>query len=243
MTNSYDSNICSEIEARYHALRDVIKKATASFPVADATVVLVAVTKQHAAERIACLLQRGHRVFAENRVQEALEKWPSLRQAYADTELHLIGPLQTNKVRQAVGLFDVIETLDRMSLADALQAEAARIGKIQRCHIQVNIGEEPQKSGIAPRELSAFYAYIRTLPSLNVEGLMCIPPEDVAPAPYFELMRRYRQQLDLPALSMGMSGDFEMAIRFGATHVRIGTALMGSREEGKKNAPGSDPDA
>jgi hypothetical protein len=192
---------------------------------------LVAVTKQQAVEKIKPLLERGHRFFAENRVREAQEKWPALKMVHPEVELHLIGALQTNKVRASVALFDVIETLDRLALADAIEKEAARLGKMQRCFIQVNIGEEAHKAGVPPAALEDFTTYIRTLPHIALEGLMCIPPEGEAPAPYFALMREYQQRLGLPTLSMGMSGDFEEAVRFGATHVRIGTALMGSRSQ------------
>ena len=221
--------VYSEIEERYNHLEGVIKKARHDFPLAAPQVTLLAVTKQQPIENIASLIRLKHRFYAENRVAEAAEKWPELKKNVSGIELHLIGPLQTNKARQAVALFDVIETLDRNSLADALDKEAKRAGKKQRCYIQVNIGEESQKSGVLPSNLPALYRYAGSLSFLSVEGLMCIPPEGAPPAPYFACMRSYQQQLGVAALSMGMSGDFETAIRFGATHVRIGTALLGAR--------------
>jgi pyridoxal phosphate enzyme (YggS family) len=184
--------------------------------------VLIAVAKTHGPERIRPLLEAGHRVFGENRVQEALGKWPALKADYPDIQLHLIGPLQTNKVRDAVGLFDVIHTLDRPRLADALRAAERKPDLL----VQVNTGEEPQKAGIAPLEAPALIAAARDLP---VKGLMCIPPADIAPAPHFALLAKIAKANGLSWLSMGMSADFEIAIRFGATHVRVGSALFGER--------------
>jgi PLP dependent protein len=181
---------------------------------------LIAVGKTHGPERIRPLLEAGHRVFGENRVQEAQGKWPALKAEFPDIELHLIGPLQTNKVRDAVELFDVIHTLDRPKLADALRAAERRPDLL----VQVNTGEEPQKAGLAPEETAALIAATRDLP---VKGLMCIPPADVAPAPHFALLAKLAREGGLDWLSMGMSGDFEIAVRFGATHVRVGTALFG----------------
>ena len=189
---------------------------------------LVAVTKTHGAERIRPLLEAGHRVFGENRVQEAQAKWPALKSEFPDIELHLIGPLQTNKLRDALGLFDVIQTLDRPRLADALAAEAARGAPVPDLLIQVNTGEEPQKAGVAPTDAPALIALARES-GLKVKGLMCIPPADVAPAPHFALLAKIAREHGMPLLSMGMSADFETAIRFGATHVRVGSALFGAR--------------
>jgi pyridoxal phosphate enzyme (YggS family) len=189
---------------------------------------LIAVTKTHGAERIRPLLDAGHRVFGENRVQEALGKWPPLKEAYPDIELHLIGPLQTNKVREAVGLFDAIHTLDRAKLADALQKEIGHSGRKPVLFVQVNTGEEPQKAGIAPKLAPALIATAREL-GLPLKGLMCIPPVDVEPAPHFALLAKIAEEHRLSLLSMGMSADFETAIRFGATHVRVGSALFGPR--------------
>jgi pyridoxal phosphate enzyme (YggS family) len=190
---------------------------------------LVAVTKTQDENRIRAACQAGHRVFGENRVQEAAGKWPALKRDYPDTELHLIGPLQTNKVREAVALFDVLETLDRPKLAHALQAEMARGGRAPLLFIQVNTGDEPQKAGVAPQDAPGFIALCRDELALPVEGLMCIPPLEEAPAPHFALLAKLARAHGLPLLSMGMSGDFETAIKFGATHVRVGTAIFGER--------------
>ncbi len=215
---------------RYDLLNDEITTIMQQHPLAAHKIMLLAVVKQQPLEKIKMLLAHGHRFFAENRVQEAASRWPDLKQDYPNVELHHIGTLQTNKARDAVALYDVIETLDRISLAKALNKEALTIGKIQRCMIQVNIGEEPQKGGVMPEELEAFIAQCQTYHNLAIEGLMCVPPIDVPPAPYFALLRKWQQRLELPYLSMGMSGDYAEAIRFGATHVRVGTKLMGERE-------------
>jgi pyridoxal phosphate enzyme (YggS family) len=190
---------------------------------------LVAVSKTVPADGIAEALAAGQRLFGENRVQEAQGKYPALKQQWPDIELHLIGPLQTNKVREAAALFDCIETLDRIRLADALAAERARGGRVPRLFIQVNTGEEPQKAGIAPRALGALLSHARDQLKLPVEGLMCIPPHDEDAAPHFALLAKLARDHGLSSLSMGMSGDFELAIRFGATHVRVGSALFGAR--------------
>jgi pyridoxal phosphate enzyme (YggS family) len=190
---------------------------------------LVAVTKTHGADRVRPLLDAGHRIFGENRVQEAQGKWPALKSEYPDIVLHLIGPLQTNKLRDALALFDVIETLDRPKLAHALKAEAERGQRIPDLFIQVNTGEEPQKAGVTPSDAPALIALARDELGLPVKGLMCIPPADIAPAPHFALLAKMAEENRLPLLSMGMSADFEIAIRFGATHVRVGSALFGAR--------------
>ena len=192
-------------------------------------VTLVAVSKGHPADRALAALVAGHRTFGENRVQEAQAKWPALKSAYADVTLHLIGPLQTNKVRDAVRLFDVIETVDREKLARALAAEMARQDRRPQLFVQVNIGEEPQKAGVPPRDADAFLALCRDELRLEIAGLMCIPPADREPAPYFALLREIARRNGIPALSMGMSGDYETAIRLGATLVRVGTAIFGTR--------------
>ena len=189
---------------------------------------LVAVTKTHGVERIRPLLDAGHRIFGENRVQEAQGKWPALKSEFPDIELHLIGPLQTNKLRDAIALFDVIQTLDRPKLVQALKIEAERGHPIPDLLIQVNTGEEPQKAGVAPGDAPALIALARGLP---VKGLMCIPPADTAPAPHFALLAKIAGEHGLPWLSMGMSADFETAVRFGATHVRVGSALFGVRDQ------------
>ena len=192
-------------------------------------ITLVAVSKTHAVERIEPVIAAGHRVFGENRVQEALSKYPDLKARYPDLAVHLIGPLQTNKARDAVRLFDVIETLDRPKLARSLAKEMDKQGRRPACYIEVNTGEEPQKSGVLPGETDDFVRLARDEIGLPVEGLMCIPPFDEEPALHFALLRKIAERNGLPCLSMGMSADFETAIRFGATHVRIGTAIFGPR--------------
>ena len=170
----------------------------------------------------------GQRLFGENRVQEAQAKFPALKGEFPDLELHLIGPLQTNKVKEAAALFDVIQTLDRVRLADALAAERERSGRCPRLFLQVNTGEEPQKAGVMPREAAALIDHARKL-ELPLEGLMCIPPADDDAAPHFAFLAKLARDHGLKNLSMGMSGDFELAVKFGATHVRVGTAIFGAR--------------
>ena len=190
---------------------------------------LIAVSKGHGQERVLPALQAGHRIFGENRVQEAKAKWPDLRARFADVELHLIGPLQTNKVREALALFDAIHSLDRLKLAEALAAEMEKTGKRPQLFVEVNTGEEAQKAGIAPRDTVAFVRQCRDGLALPVVGLMCIPPAGEEPALHFALLKTLARECGLASLSMGMSEDFETAIRFGATHVRIGTAIFGQR--------------
>ena len=192
-------------------------------------VTLVAVSKTHGAERVRELLDAGQRVFGENRVQEAQEKFPALKADYPDLELHLIGPLQTNKARDAVALFDVIQSVDRERLAATLAKEMERAGKRLACFIQVNTGEEEQKAGILPADLDAFVASCRDVHKLPVVGLMCIPPVDEEPALHFALLRKMAERNGLTKVSMGMSADYETAVRLGATHVRVGSALFGAR--------------
>jgi pyridoxal phosphate enzyme (YggS family) len=189
---------------------------------------LVAVSKTVAEDGVREALAAGQRVFGENRVQEAQGKFPALKSEFPDLELHLIGPLQTNKVKDAAALFDVIQTLDRDRLADALAAERDRTGTCPRLFVQVNTGEEPQKAGVLPRETAALVAHARAL-KLPLEGLMCIPPADDDAAPHFALLLKLAREHGLHNLSMGMSGDFELAVKFGATHVRVGSALFGAR--------------
>jgi len=195
-------------------------------------ITLVAVSKVQPAERIEAVLAAGHRVFGENRVQEAAARWPALRERYRDVELHLVGPLQTNKARQAADLFDVIGALDRPRLARKLAEVFAATGRALPCYIQVNTGEEPQKAGVPPEGADAFIAECRDTHGLPVAGLMCIPPVSEAPAPHFALLREIAERNGLAGLSMGMSDDFETAIGFGATIVRIGSALFGARDYG-----------
>jgi pyridoxal phosphate enzyme (YggS family) len=192
-------------------------------------VTLVAVSKTHGPERVRELLEAGHRIFGENRVQEAQDKFPALKAECPDLELHLIGPLQTNKARDAVALFDVIQSVDREKLAGVLAKEMARSGKRPDCFIQVNTGEEEQKAGILPADLEAFVASCRDLHKLPVVGLMCIPPVDEEPALHFALLAKMAKRNGLSKLSMGMSADYETAVRLGATHVRVGSALFGAR--------------
>ncbi len=192
-------------------------------------VTLVAVSKMQPAGRIAAALAAGHRVFGENRVQEAVGRWTPLRERYPDLALHLIGPLQTNKVRDAVALFDVIETVDRPKLAETMKREMTRQQRQLSCYIQVNTGEEEQKAGIPPDEAEAFVARCRDEIGLNITGLMCLPPVGEEPALHFALLREIARRCGLTGLSMGMSGDFETAIELGATHVRVGTAVFGTR--------------
>ncbi len=190
---------------------------------------LTAVSKTQPPEAIDEALAAGQRVFGENRVQEAQGRWNCRRDGIAGLELRLIGPLQSNKAADAVALFDVIETLDRPKLADALAAAGARAGKPVRVLIQVNTGAEPQKAGVLPDETPGLIGYARAA-GLIVEGLMCIPPADEAPGPHFALLRKIARRNGLETLSMGMSGDYETAIRFGATHVRVGSSLFGERK-------------
>jgi pyridoxal phosphate enzyme (YggS family) len=192
-------------------------------------VTLVAVSKTHGADRVRELLAAGHRVFGENRVQEAQAKFPDLKSAYPDLELHLIGPLQTNKARDAVELFDVIQSVDREKLAAALVKEMDRAGRRPACYVQVNTGEESQKAGILPKDLDAFVAACRERHKLPIVGLMCIPPVDEEPALHFALLHKMAARNGLTKLSMGMSADYETAVRLGATHVRVGSALFGAR--------------
>ena len=193
-------------------------------------VTLVAVSKTHGADKVRALLAAGHRVFGENRVQEAEDKFPALKAEFPDLELHLIGPLQTNKAREAVALFDVIQSVDRERLAVTLAKEMARANKRPVCFIQVNTGEEPQKAGVLPADTDAFVALCRDVHKLPVVGLMCIPPVDEEPALHFALLTKIAQRNGLAKVSMGMSADYETAVRLGATHVRVGSALFGARE-------------
>ena len=192
-------------------------------------VTLIAVSKQQPEDRIEAALGSGIRIFGENRVQEAQMRWQARRPLYPDLHLHLIGPLQSNKAGDAVALFDVLHTIDRPKIATALKIEMNKQNRELPCFIQVNTGEEPQKAGIAPTEVGDFLAYCRTDVRLNICGLMCIPPIDEEAAMHFALLKSLTERFALPQLSMGMSGDFEEAISFGATHIRVGSALFGSR--------------
>lgn len=191
-------------------------------------VTLIAVSKTQPASRIVALIAAGHRVFGENRVQEAQEKWPAIRERHPDVKLHLIGQLQSNKAEEAVALFDAIHSVDRDSLVAALARAMAKAGRRPGCFLQVNIGDEPQKGGCAVADLPALLAAARTA-GLPIAGLMAIPPEGVEAAPYFALLAKLARRHDVGGLSMGMSADYDSAIMCGATHVRVGTALFGER--------------
>jgi pyridoxal phosphate enzyme (YggS family) len=214
---------------RLAAIRARIGKAHQRFGPPPERVNLVAVSKTFGAGDIRPFLDAGQRIFGENRVQEAAAKWPELRASYDGIELHLIGPLQSNKTREAVALFDVIETVDREKIAVALAAELQRSGRRPRLLVQVNVGLEPQKAGIPPDEAVSFVARCREVHGLPIEGLMAIPPEGVPPGPYFAQMAGLAGEIGANILSMGMSADFETAIAMGATHVRVGSALFGQR--------------
>jgi len=214
----------------YRDIQDRIAAAAKTAGRDPAEVTLTAVTKTHGEDRIRPVLEAGHRVFGENRVQEAQGKWPEPREAFPDLELRLIGPLQTNKVKDACALFDVLETVDREKLARALAKERERAGALPRLLVQVNTGEEPQKAGVLPAEAEDFLAFCRGELDLPVEGVMCIPPADEPPAPHFGLLVGIARRAGLPVVSMGMSGDYETAVKLGATHVRVGSALFGARE-------------
>ena len=197
-----------------------------------ADVTLVAVSKVQPDDRVQAVLDAGQRIFGENRVQEAEGRWTERRAAMPDLELHLIGPLQTNKLNKAMELFDVIQSVDRAKLARKIADAVQAAGRCPRLFVQVNTGEEPQKAGIAPAELDAFLAECRGPMGLTIEGLMCIPPVDETPALHFALLRKLAERNGLTGLSMGMSADFETAVEFGATHVRVGSAIFGDRAYG-----------
>ena len=192
------------------------------------SVKLIAVSKVQSTEKVEAVLREGHRCFGENRVQEALNKWPSFKENYENVELHLIGPLQTNKARQAFELFDVIQTVDRPKLAIFLANLTQERGNCPSLFVQVNTGEEPQKTGVLPKDLDAFIKDCQSM-DLRIDGLMCIPPLNEEPALHFSLLRKMQERNNIRFLSMGMSSDYESAIMFGATHVRIGSAIFGER--------------
>jgi pyridoxal phosphate enzyme (YggS family) len=210
-------------------VQESIRRAASDYGRDPSSITLVAVSKTFPAEEIEPVLAAGQRVFGENYVQEAKAKWPALRERFADVELQMIGPLQSNKAREAVELFDVIHTLDRPSLAEALAKEIARQGKRPRLLVQVNTGEEPQKGGVIPAEVNAFLEACRSRYGLEIAGLMCIPPAEDPPSPHFALLNTIARRHGLAMLSMGMSADFDAAIQLGATHVRVGSAIFGSR--------------
>ncbi|CAM5772703.1 YggS family pyridoxal phosphate enzyme [Labrys miyagiensis] len=219
----------SDVSDHLAEVRLAIARAEADAHRPVGSVTLVAVSKTFGPDAIEPVLEAGQRVFGENRVQEAQAKWPDLKARFPGIELHLIGPLQSNKAREAVALFDVIHTVDRPSIAQALAKEIARQGKAPRLLVQVNTGEEEQKAGVTPQEADAFIAACRDEHGLKIEGLMCIPPVDQSPGPHFALLAKIARRNGLPLLSMGMSSDFETAIEVGATHVRVGSAIFGAR--------------
>lgn len=214
---------------RLTAVRQAIAKACQEAQREAGSVRLIAVSKTFPAGAILPVIAAGQQSFGENRVQEARAKWPELKAAHPGIDLHLIGPLQTNKVKDALALFDAIHALDRPSLAQALAREAQKVGRSPLLFVQVNTGAEPQKSGVLPEEADAFLAACRATYELPVAGLMCIPPLDEAPAPHFALLAKIARRNGLEFLSMGMSDDFATAIAFGATHVRVGSAIFGAR--------------
>ena len=219
----------NDVGARLASVRREIAQACADARRDPAGVTLVAVSKTFGPEAIEPVLEAGQRAFGENRVQEATAKWPALRAKHPATELHLVGPLQSNKAREAVALFDAIHSVDRPSLCQALAKEIARQGRTPLLFVEVNTGGEPQKSGVLPQEADAFVERCRQTYGLAIAGLMCLPPLDEPPAPHFALTREIARRNGLALLSMGMSADFAVAIAFGATHVRIGTAIFGER--------------
>ena len=219
--------------ARLAAIRANIAKVCKPARRDPADVTLIAVSKTHDAPAIQPLIDAGQRVFGENRVQEAQGKWPALREAHPDIELHLIGQLQSNKAEEAVALFDVIHSLDRPSLLTALAKAMDKAGRGVPCFVQVNIGDEAQKGGCPINELPAFLAAVRAA-EVPLAGLMCIPPADTEAAPFFALLAKLAADHGLEGLSMGMSGDYETAVMLGATHVRVGTALFGQRGEARQ---------
>jgi PLP dependent protein len=216
-------------DSRLAAVRQDIAHACRDAGRATGSVTLVAVSKTFGAEAIEPVIAAGQRVFGENRVQEAKAKWPALRERHPGIELHLIGPLQSNKAREAVALFDAIHSLDRSSLAEALAKEIARQGRAPLLFVEINTGGEPQKAGVLPEQADAFLKDCRDKYGLKVSGLMCLPPADEPPAPHFALTAKIARRNEMNLLSMGMSADFEAAIALGSTHVRVGTAIFGER--------------
>lgn len=214
---------------RLAAVRALVDAAATAAKRSPSSIELIAVSKTFAADDIRPLLVAGHRVFGENRVQEAQGKWPALRHDYPDLELHLIGPLQSNKAKEAVALFDVIHTIDRLKIAKAIAEEMKSQARKLTLFVQINTGEEPQKAGVAPRDTASFVAMCRNELGLEIEGLMCIPPVEDEPAIHFAFLSKLARDVGLTGLSMGMSGDYETAIAFGATHIRVGSAIFGSR--------------
>ena len=218
-----------DVKQQLETVLETIKKTVSDSGRDAGSATLVAVSKTFEADEIRPALEAGQRVFGENRVQEAQGKWPGLREQFVGVELHLIGPLQSNKAAEAVALFDVIETVDREKIARALATEMAKQGRHPQLYVQVNTGLEPQKAGIAPDDTVAFVSLCRETLMLDIAGLMCIPPADENPGPHFALLARLAEKCGLSKLSMGMSSDYETAIEFGATSVRVGSAIFGNR--------------
>ncbi len=218
-----------EISENLKAVTDTIRNAASHAQRNPADITLVAVSKTHPVETIEMALACGHRIFGENKVQEAEQKWPALRDKYKDVVVHLIGPLQSNKTKRAVQLFDVIETVDRLKLARAVAREMELQSKRPDCFIQINTGEEPQKAGVIPSHAEAFIKECRDGLNLPVVGLMCIPPAGENPALHFGLLSEMAKTNGITKLSMGMSGDYQTAVEFGATSVRVGSAIFGVR--------------
>jgi PLP dependent protein len=214
---------------RLQQVRTALARAASDCGRDPSSITLVAVSKTFPSEAIEPILAAGQRAFGENYVQEAKAKWPALRERYEGVALHLIGPLQSNKAKEALQLFDVIHTLDRPSLAEALAKEIAKTGKLPELLVQVNTGEEPQKGGVPPQDADAFLEACRTRYGLTISGLMCIPPFEDPPSPHFALLHAIARRNGLSRLSMGMSADFEAAVQLGATYVRVGSAIFGER--------------
>jgi PLP dependent protein len=219
----------SEAAARLADIQALVSRAERDFGRNPGAVALIAVSKTKPAEEIVPVLAAGHRVFGENYVQETKTKWPPLREAWPDARVHMIGPLQSNKARDAVQLFDAIQTLDRDSLAKELAREMDKLGRRPELFVQVNTGAEPQKGGVLPAQADGFIARCRGEFGMTIRGLMCIPPAEDAPSPHFALLAQIARRNGLSGLSMGMSADFEAAIQLGATYVRVGSAIFGAR--------------
>jgi len=225
------TSTASVVDSPLAKVRGEIARACVEAGRDPATVTLVAIAKSFGAAAVEPVIAQGQRVFGENRVQEAKAKWPPLRERYGGLELHLVGPLQSNKAKEAVAMFEAIHSLDRPSLAEALAKEIAKQGRKPALFIELNTGAEPQKSGVLPEQADGFVAACRNRYALEIAGLMCLPPAGEAPAPHFALTAKIARRNGLAFLSMGMSADFPIAIQFGATHVRVGTAIFGERRQ------------
>ena len=225
MSDEQETNVV----ARLHQVRSEVARAARHAGRKPDDVTLIAVSKTYFADSILPVLQDGQRVFGENRVQESMQKWPELKVQFPGVELHLIGPLQSNKAKEAVALFDVIEAIDRPSIAEAIAKEFSKTDRRPKLYVQVNTGEEPQKAGILPLDADAFLMRCKDEWKLPIDGLMCIPPVDQPPSPHFGFLRKIAEKHGIKTLSMGMSADFEEAIQMGATHIRVGSAIFGHR--------------